>query len=208
MRGAHPERPNPAEAVPGIRPGDRPAVTDNAAVPPTPRNGAVRGTMGKPQLPRRRAQEHIAPQLREGPAPRLDSEEVVGHDPGLMAAFQRGIGLAEAQHLESLRADSTLMDAAPMESAPMGGAHMGRAHMDGAHMDGLHIDASHRDGPPTDASPAPGSPVEGSPMGAAHIGDVHTAHASAPHEALGRRESTPAPGHDLTARHDGSTPAG
>ena len=203
MRGAHLERPNPAEAVPGIRPGDRPAVTDNAAVPPTPRNGAVRGTMGKPQLPRRRAQEHIAPQLREGPAPRLDSEEVVGHDPGLMAAFQRGIGLAEAQHLESLRADSTLMDAAPMESAPMGGAHMGRAHMDG-----LHMDASHMDGPPMDGSPAPGAPVEGSPMGTAHIGDVHTAHASAPHEALGRRESTPAPGHDLTARHDGSTPAG
>jgi hypothetical protein len=53
--------------------------------------------MGRPQLPRRRAQEHIVPQLRGGPAPRQDSEHVTGHDPGLMAAFQRGIGLAEAQ---------------------------------------------------------------------------------------------------------------
>jgi hypothetical protein len=53
--------------------------------------------MGKPQLPRRRAQEHIAPQLRGGPAPRQEPEQYTGHDPGLMAAFQRGIGLAEAQ---------------------------------------------------------------------------------------------------------------
>ncbi|MFE0514532.1 ATP-binding protein, partial [Streptomyces sp. NPDC058964] len=61
------------------------------------RHSAVRGTMGKPQLPRRRAQEHIAPQLRGGPAPRQEPEQHAGHDPGLMAAFQRGIGLAEAQ---------------------------------------------------------------------------------------------------------------
>ncbi|MYS49246.1 hypothetical protein GTW46_04055, partial [Streptomyces sp. SID6013] len=42
-------------------------------------------------------QEHIAPQLRGGPAPRQEPEQYTGHDPGLMAAFQRGIGLAEAQ---------------------------------------------------------------------------------------------------------------
>ncbi|MYX45798.1 ATP-binding protein, partial [Streptomyces sp. SID89] len=63
---------------------------------PAPRTGVVRGTMERPQLPRRRAQEHIVPQLRGGPAPRQDSEHIAGHDPGLMAAFQRGIGLAEA----------------------------------------------------------------------------------------------------------------
>ncbi|MEU1025855.1 hypothetical protein ABZ366_28025, partial [Streptomyces sp. NPDC005904] len=39
----------------------------------------------------------LAPQLRDAPAPRPDSEHLVGHDPGLMAAFQRGIGLAQAQ---------------------------------------------------------------------------------------------------------------
>ncbi|MEU2286583.1 ATP-binding protein [Streptomyces sp. NPDC013178] len=104
VRGAHEERPNPAEAVPGIRPGDRPVVDENAGRVPTPRAGAVRGTMGKPRLPRRRAQEHIAPQLRGGPAPRQDDERPAGHDPGLMAAFQRGIGLAEAQ--QSLEADA------------------------------------------------------------------------------------------------------
>ncbi|MFE1438754.1 ATP-binding protein [Streptomyces sp. NPDC058739] len=98
VRGARVERPNPADAAPGIRPGDRPILEEHGAAAPVPRNGAVRGTMGKPRLPRRRAQEHIVPQLRERPAPRPDAEEHVGHDPGLMAAFQRGIGLAETRH--------------------------------------------------------------------------------------------------------------
>ncbi|MFD9005508.1 ATP-binding protein [Streptomyces sp. NPDC059582] len=103
VRGPRGERSTPASAVPGIRPDERRTVAENTAGGlPAPRNGAVRGTMGKPQLPRRRAQEHIAPQLRGGPAPRQDTEFVAGHDPGLMAAFQRGVGLAEAQQsLES-----------------------------------------------------------------------------------------------------------
>ncbi|MFE9448177.1 sensor histidine kinase [Streptomyces sp. NPDC006739] len=118
VRGAHEARPTPAVALPGIRPDDRHIVEDNAGNPPVPRVGTVRGTMGKPQLPRRRAQEHIAPQLRGGPAPRQDSDTLVGHDPGLMAAFQRGIGLAEAQqHLES---DGTLLDTT---TTPMTQAH-------------------------------------------------------------------------------------
>ncbi|MFI6034644.1 ATP-binding protein [Streptomyces sp. NPDC051315] len=113
VRGAHEERPNPAEAVPGVRPGDRPVVEGHAGRAPTPRVGAVRGTMGKPQLPRRRAQEHIAPQLRGGPAPRQDTEQSAGHDPGLMAAFQRGIGLAETQ--QSLEPD--VLEPAPYPPA-------------------------------------------------------------------------------------------
>lgn len=105
VRGAHEERHNPAEAVPGVRPGDRAAVEEIAGLVPTPRAGAVRGTMGKPQLPRRRAHEHLAPQLRGGPpAPRPDGEQPAGHDPTLMAAFQRGVGLAEAQ--QSLETDA------------------------------------------------------------------------------------------------------
>ncbi|MFC9126402.1 sensor histidine kinase [Streptomyces sp. NPDC057099] len=100
MRGTRRERPTPAEARPGIGPDDRRVLAGNVTEPPTPRNGAVRGTMGKPQLPRRRAQEHIAPQLRDGPTPRQDPEHLVGHDPGLMAAFQRGISLAEAAHTD------------------------------------------------------------------------------------------------------------
>ncbi|WP_415953445.1 ATP-binding protein [Streptomyces sp. KLOTTS4A1] len=96
QRAPHGDRITPAEAVPGIRPQERAAVTEHHSSPP-PVQGAVRGTMGRPQLPRRRAQEHLAPQLREEPAARSESGHLVGHDPGLMAAFQRGIGLAEAQ---------------------------------------------------------------------------------------------------------------
>ncbi|MFF9775828.1 ATP-binding protein [Streptomyces sp. NPDC013978] len=119
VRGAREERPNPAEAVPGIRPDDRRTVAENAGTPPTPRvGGAVRGTMGKPQLPRRRAQQHIVPQLRGGPAPtpRQDPDHYIGHDPGLMAAFQRGIGLAEARQMENSDWDTSTLDTAPTDS--------------------------------------------------------------------------------------------
>lgn len=60
--------------------------------------GSPRGTENRPDLPKRRAQQHLAPQLREAPAPRRpDDGQPADHDPGLMAAFQRGVGLAEAQ---------------------------------------------------------------------------------------------------------------
>ncbi|MBC7270334.1 MAG: ATP-binding protein [Streptomyces sp.] len=97
VRGPHVPRPTPADAVPGIRPEDRAHVADHTDAPPAPRSDAVRGTVDRPQLPRRRAQEHLVPQLRGGPPPRQDDEQHVGHDPNLMAAFQRGISLAEAQ---------------------------------------------------------------------------------------------------------------
>ncbi|MFF9764247.1 ATP-binding protein [Streptomyces caelestis] len=97
LRGAHEVRPHPAEAVPGVRHGDRNTPADHGSTPLTPRGGTVRGTMDRPRLPRRRAQEHIAPQLRDGPAPRQDTECTAGHDPGLMAAFQRGVSLAESR---------------------------------------------------------------------------------------------------------------
>ncbi|MFI8528750.1 ATP-binding protein [Streptomyces aquilus] len=155
VRGSHQERPNPAEAVPGIRPDDRRLVAQSAAMPPTPRTGTVRGTMGKPQLPRRRAQEHIAPQLRDGPAaPRPDAEYLAGHDPGLMAAFQRGIGLAEAQqHMEAEAIGGTDLGAYSMGAAHMGTAHVEPSHMDHMdHMDTAHMELSHMDAPDTDAS--------------------------------------------------------
>ncbi|MFJ4807806.1 sensor histidine kinase [Streptomyces longwoodensis] len=96
LRGAHRDRPTPAHALPGVRADDRQAAEGAGGHVSVPRTGAVRGTMGRPHLPRRRAQEHIAPQLRGGPLPRQDGEPA-GHDPGLMAAFQRGIGLAESR---------------------------------------------------------------------------------------------------------------
>ncbi|WP_437096080.1 sensor histidine kinase [Streptomyces sp. enrichment culture] len=107
VRGARAVRTGPAEAVPGVHHDDRHDHAEHGATPLTPRTGTVRGTMGRPRLPRRRAQEHIAPQLRDAPAPRQDAEHVAGHDPDLMAAFQRGFGLAESQQqMERGHADS------------------------------------------------------------------------------------------------------
>lgn len=149
VRGAQEERANPAEAVPGIRPDERRRVEENAGAPPTPRVSTVRGTMGKPQLPRRRAQEHIAPQLRGGPAPRQESDQLAGHDPGLMAAFQRGIGLAETQqHMESAHVDAEHVDAGYMGADHIGTDRMGTDHV-GAdrigteHMGIDHLSADH-----------------------------------------------------------------
>ncbi|MGX4688521.1 ATP-binding protein [Streptomyces sp. JNUCC 63] len=125
-RGTREPRANPAEAVPGVRAADRAAVAAGGGAPPVPRAGAVRGTMGRPQLPRRRAQEHIVPQLRGGPAPRQDPEHPAGHDPGLMAAFQRGTGLAEAQQHREPAAEEparphephSSSDASPLDAPP------------------------------------------------------------------------------------------
>ncbi|RCH65721.1 ATP-binding protein [Streptomyces sp. SDr-06] len=114
VRGAHDERPNPAAAPPGIQHGVAPETIESR-MPVTPRaqNGAVRGTMGRPDLPRRRSQEHLVPQLRDAPAPRREDEHAL-HDPGLMAAFQRGIGLAEAQ--QSHPAQSTHLSPQALQS--------------------------------------------------------------------------------------------
>ncbi|MGW7192944.1 ATP-binding protein, partial [Streptomyces sp. NPDC054838] len=60
---------------------------------------AARTDPDRPPLPRRRAQEHLVPELREAPAPRPAPEaEPPVHDPGLMAAFQRGFGRAQSEH--------------------------------------------------------------------------------------------------------------
>ncbi|MFD7717607.1 ATP-binding protein [Streptomyces sp. NPDC059814] len=90
LRAERLDRPAPAEAGPGIPSREEAAP----ALPAEP--GAVRGTMGRPQLPRRANQEHLVPQLRDAPAPRTEDEPTL-HDPGLVAAFRRGIDLAEAR---------------------------------------------------------------------------------------------------------------
>ncbi|MEU9410929.1 ATP-binding protein [Streptomyces sp. NPDC048281] len=189
VRGAQEARPNPAEALPGIRPEDRSVVAEHAGAPPVPRVGAVRGTMGKPQLPRRRAQEHIVPQLRGGPAPRQENENPAGHDPGLMAAFQRGIGLAEAQqHLEATEAE-------PTAAEPVSGAHGASPHGASAH-DGFtgtgFADIAARD-------------VSGElPTNTSHATHMDAAHMDAPHMEAAHMESgylTPDfTAHDLTAQ--------
>jgi signal transduction histidine kinase len=191
VRGTHRERPNPAEARPGISPDDRRVLAENVTAPPTPRNSTVRGTMGKPQLPRRRAQEHIAPQLRDGPTPRQDPELLVGHDPGLMAAFQRGISLAEAQqHIEARH-----MEWGDMKSP----THTESAHMGSTHVTPIHSESAQ--GEPTHRDPIPMEPVHTEPLPT-----VDTARIT---EARGARDGVTAsrPDH-TTTRHDGSAPAG
>ncbi|MGW1979710.1 ATP-binding protein [Streptomyces sp. NPDC001889] len=98
VRAEHIDRPNPAAARPGAhhRPrGDGQPAAARPSLPVVP-IGAVQGSQGRPPLPRRRSQQHIAPQLRTGP-PQRGAEDHVVHDPGLMAAFQRGIERAEEQ---------------------------------------------------------------------------------------------------------------
>ncbi|MER8222255.1 ATP-binding protein [Streptomyces sp. NPDC094143] len=177
VRGAHRERPTPAEARPGISDDDRRVLAENVTAMPTPRNGAVRGTMGKPQLPRRRAQEHIAPQLRDGPVPRQDSEVLVGHDPGLMAAFQRGISLAEAQQH---------MEAESRETAPMERGHMERGHMGPSRMEPGHVESTSTATAPAEPSrTASSEPVDSPHMDSPHVDSPHmdSAHAAPPHAA-------------------------
>ncbi|CAO0826159.1 histidine kinase OS=Streptomyces microflavus OX=1919 GN=Smic_72530 PE=4 SV=1 [Streptomyces microflavus] len=99
-RGARAERadrPGPAASAP-----DRPApaafvpeqVAPAAFVPERVDRPAP--PAARPELPKRANQEHLVPHLREAPAPRVEDEHAL-HDPGLMAAFRRGVDLAEAQ---------------------------------------------------------------------------------------------------------------
>ncbi|MCZ2525331.1 sensor histidine kinase [Streptomyces sp. HB2AG] len=93
----------PADGPPPLphRPGPLPSVVPPRppAVSPAPRPVAetVRGTGtgDRPRLPRRRRQEHPAPQPRHQLPAARPAEEYVGHDPGLMAAFRRGVSLAD-----------------------------------------------------------------------------------------------------------------
>ncbi|MFJ8778641.1 sensor histidine kinase [Streptomyces sp. NPDC102476] len=229
VRGARAERPNPAEAVPGIRPDDRHLVVEHVTAPPTPRTGTVRGTMGKPQLPRRRAQEHIAPQLRGGPAPRQDPEYPAGHDPGLMAAFQRGISLAEAQqHLEQAPDEPTTTLPAPrMETDSMDPAHTTSRSIDPAHLGSAHPDTATTDRTHTDPTGTPDTSYESRPtpspdpsasfdfgfgLDANHTDVTPMTDAAAIDVTpLERPHISETHGLDLdrtTPRHDGSAPAG
>ncbi|MEV7611831.1 sensor histidine kinase [Streptomyces sp. NPDC089799] len=100
-----------APAAEGRSPGDPPnpvaaasASTEERGTEGGPGPGQVAGPPdgGRPPLPRRRAQAHLAPQLRDAPPPRAayaaPSAEVPVHDPNLMAAFRRGFGRAQSEN--------------------------------------------------------------------------------------------------------------
>ncbi|TDU74993.1 ATP-binding protein [Streptomyces sp. KS 21] len=85
--------------VPAPVPAPAPVVPSPVPVPVTVSVPAARTDPDRPPLPRRRAQHHLAPQLRDAPAPRrADAPEQPVHDPGLMSAFQRGFGLAQSEN--------------------------------------------------------------------------------------------------------------
>ncbi len=190
VRGAHAERANPLEAVPGIRADDRRTVAENVTAAPVPRGGAVRGTMGKPpQLPRRRAQEHIAPQLRDGPTPRQDTENPAGHDPDLMAAFQRGIGLAEAQqHMEAAEAAEAADGVVPSDGGEAAASHLASDHMASDHTSSAHMEFPHANGTDT--------------TGGVHTGGVYLNALHAEPSALDA--NTPVQPPHMSATHMGS----
>ncbi|MEU6574737.1 ATP-binding protein [Streptomyces sp. NPDC046805] len=228
VRGAREARPNPADAVPGARAGDRRMVAENVAAPPPTLGGtAVRGTMGKPRLPRRRAQEHIVPQLRGGPTPRQESETLAGHDPGLMAAFQRGIGLAETQQqmesadtgsTESIASAEPIASSGASESMRVSAAHGEWAHVSprdstAAGMGPAHMGLEHMG--PDHTGPAELTPAH---MDAAHIPrpqHMTSPHMNGPHTDAPHTDMPASPearahtsGTDPTAGPDGSAPAG
>ncbi|MEU6964830.1 sensor histidine kinase [Streptomyces chrestomyceticus] len=92
-----------AHRAPGPHEGDGPpgaAAPGPVLLPPAPPTAADDGT--RPRLPRRRKQEHLVPQLRGEPilpsAGRRDGRPEPEHDPGLMAAFKRGVSLADESY--------------------------------------------------------------------------------------------------------------
>ena len=105
---AQPPAQPPAQQMPPVQqltapsPPPQPEMPQHArpAEHPAPRDPGPYDTQaprsGRPPLPQRRAQEHLAPQLRNAPSARITRDLPEGeHDPGLMAAFQRGVSLAD-----------------------------------------------------------------------------------------------------------------
>ncbi|MFF9479914.1 ATP-binding protein [Streptomyces sp. NPDC014733] len=95
----HPAGPR-GSAVPS--PGDVPSVGNAEPTGADPdADGAAaeeRGGGPRPLLPRRRRQEHLVPELRGEPILRYPDDRAgpePEHDPGLMAAFRRGISLSD-----------------------------------------------------------------------------------------------------------------
>ena len=80
--------PGPEARRPGTAAGRRPATRPPAADDRSRLRAQPRRR--RPPLPRRRGQEHMAPQLQDAPPPRPPRNRR-RHDPGLMAAFRRGI---------------------------------------------------------------------------------------------------------------------
>ncbi|GAA4673354.1 hypothetical protein GCM10023347_29270 [Streptomyces chumphonensis] len=85
----------PPPAPHGATPLDVPAPRA-APAPPFPSGGPYPHPQDRPQLPRRRRQEHPVPELRDPPrGSREHDHDEPEPDPGLIVAYRRGTGLAE-----------------------------------------------------------------------------------------------------------------
>ncbi|MFD8604742.1 ATPase [Streptomyces sp. TSRI0445] len=108
LRAERIDRPTPP-ASPAERGGPSAATVherdDLPAPAAVPERDHAAPSPSRPELPKRTNQESLVPQLREAPAPRVEDEHAL-HDPGLMAAFRRGVDLAEAQAAEEERPES------------------------------------------------------------------------------------------------------
>ncbi|WP_253915718.1 ATP-binding protein [Streptomyces sp. NRRL S-31] len=216
VRGARERRPAVADSVPGVSAEGRAVVEANAGVLPAPRVGTVGGTADKPLLPRRRAQEHIAPQLRGGPAPRQNTDRVAGHDPGLMAAFRRGIGLAEAQAqrnvesgYEEPRYGLEHGSVPAMDSGHMGSGHMGSGHSGHMGSDGTgsaRTAVGHTESDHMGVHDMGSAPTASDHTTLDHRGSAHTAsdHRGLDHTASGRTTSDHAAAAHMGAHDMGS----
>ncbi|MFI0933813.1 ATP-binding protein [Streptomyces sp. NPDC021019] len=89
LRAERVDRPTPHGSPPERDGRPAPAAAHERDDHPAP-------SRARPELPKRTNQESLVPQLREAPAPRVEDEHAL-HDPGLMAAFRRGVDLAEAR---------------------------------------------------------------------------------------------------------------
>ncbi|MEU3186643.1 ATP-binding protein [Streptomyces sp. NPDC006923] len=119
------DRRTPAGALPGAGDDGRrhsPAGQGRHTTPEPadPSDGSAGGAASRPQLPRRRVQEHLVPQLRDLPGAPSTGEPAL-HDPGLMAAFRRGIGLAESQPvpLPAGQPDPRPVETGPSSDTPL-----------------------------------------------------------------------------------------
>ncbi|MCG5216476.1 ATP-binding protein [Streptosporangium sp. KLBMP 9127] len=89
----------------GVRPdGPSEAWRKQSAGPPARQTrgrtdlGSRRGDGRRPELPRRRPQANMAPELLNAPAP-LDDDADISHDHGLMAAFKKGMRIGQDEDL-------------------------------------------------------------------------------------------------------------
>lgn len=81
---------SPAREIPVARTAAPAPVAEHLPAP----DAAPSAEDGRPSLPKRRRQEHLAPELREASPTDVTAEEA-DHDPGLMAAFRTGVRRAE-----------------------------------------------------------------------------------------------------------------